>query len=185
MFNFFRKRRKIQSENFQKRIFERNISNPLAIHKLVQPGSLRRSNKIRSMSMNITAPVLANPVQHGNHGLTPLDPSSPYGNNGTMNRSKNVTWSPKVMQKKSKLTQVSPPTRFGNNNGSTVLRVTSLTPTFEDGPGGPTSNISNGYELDPDTSVTPLETFSRVPNHTTQKNNTDTLQSTSSLTLYF
>ncbi len=157
------------------------MSNPLAIHKIPQsqPGSIRRSNKIRNMSMNITAPVLANPIQGGNNnGLTPLDPA--YGGNGTLGRTKSVTWSPKVMQK-SKLTPVSPPTRFGNG---TVLRVTSLSPSIDEGG----SNFSsNGFELDPDTSVTPLETFSRAPNHTPTQNksNTDTLQSTSSLTLYF
>jgi len=177
LFTFSRKRRKIQSENFQKRIFERNINNPLALHKLVQPGSLRRSNKVRSMS--ITSPILVNAPPGFTNGLTPLDPLGTHqyqsGEPGG-GRPKSVTWSPKVIQKQ----KVTPIIRAGVNGGG--VRLTTLTPTS-----GPASTLSNGYEIDPDTSVTPLETYSLSPSHqsTSPGRHTDTPQSTSSLTLYF
>lgn len=167
---FGRKRRKIQSEQFQRRVFERNINNPLALHKMSQPGSLRRSNKVRNMS--ITAPILVNAPPGFRNGLTPLDPLPESEGEGT--RPKSVTWSPKVIQKQ----KVTPIIRAGVGNGGTIC-VSSLN--------GPPSSTSNGCELDPDTSVTPLETYSLSPSVQTSStgNKTDTLQSTSSLTLYF
>ncbi|ODM95632.1 Fat-like cadherin-related tumor suppressor [Orchesella cincta] len=178
-FGYCRKRRKIQSESFQKRVLERNISNPLAIHKLSQPSSLRRSNKVRHM-MNITSPILSSSYSTDaeSRGLTPVDCTSQTIPVSVMNsappvKQKNVTWSPKVVQKMTP----TPPVR------SDATRITSMN--------GMNGNCNKGLELDPDTSVTPLETY-RNQVSTNQNgrvnhipNGADTMQSNTSLTLYF
>lgn len=173
---YFRKRRKIQSESFQKRVLERNISNPLAIHKLGQPSSLRRSNKVRHM-MNITSPILSSSysTDPDSRGMTPVDCTSTVPvsvtNSAPPVKQKNVTWSPKVIQK---LTPT-PPAR------SEATRITSMT----------NGNNNKGLEMDPDTSVTPLETYrNQVINNQNGRvnhipNGGDTMQSNTSLTLYF
>jgi len=144
-FGYCRKRRKIQSESFQKRVLERNISNPLAIHKLAQPNSLRRSNKVRHM-MNITSPILSSSysTDPDSRGMTPVDCTSTVpvnvSNSAPPVKQKNVTWSPKVIQK---LTPT-PPARSENTRISSSMM---------------NGNNNKGLEMDPDTSVTPLETY--------------------------
>ncbi|CAG7647491.1 unnamed protein product [Allacma fusca] len=177
-FGYCRKRRKIQSENFQKRVLERNMSNPLAIHKLGgppqgQPSTLRRSNKIRNMSMNITSPILSTATNNHilqRNSLTPVDPVnlSLSVANGTM-RAKNVTWSPKLLQK------ITPDGTIRNGN----VRVTATASQ------GYVSTNTNGFEVDPETSVTPVETYRSSNLQNGRNHSTDTLQSNSSLTLYF
>ena len=152
------------------------MSNPLAIHKLGVPGgqanTLRRSNKIRNMSMNITAPILSSATNNQllqRNTLTPVDPVSlSLVGNGTM-RAKNVTWSPKLLQK------IAPDGTIRNAN----VRITTAT-----GQGFVSSN-TNGFEVDPETSVTPVETYRTSNMQNGRNHGTDTLQSNSSLTLYF
>lgn len=178
VFQNYRKRRKIETESFHRRVLERNISNPLAIHKLHPSGgggTLRRSNKIRQV-MNITSPMSPN------GGLTPVDPMTPNNRNGVGRlsaRHKNVTWSPKVCLKNGTPT---PPAR------SEATRVTTIKSYHGNG-----LINGNGLELDPDTSVTPLETYRSHVNmngngrhaNNSSHSPSDTMHSNNSLTLYF
>lgn len=142
---------------------------------MAHPGTLRRSNKIRQQMMNITSPMLSSHYSTDTRGMTPVDPIPP--------RPKNVTWSPKVVQK----TTPTPPAR------SETTRVTTVK-SLSNGHGQMNGHgLSNGLELDPDTSVTPLETYrshqanGRHNSHPNPQPNsgTDTMHSNSSLTLYF
>lgn len=179
-----RKRRKIETENFHKRVLERNISNPLAIHKMTHPGgTLRRSNKIRQV-MNITSPMLNSGYTTDTRGLTPVDPIT----NGHLSaRHKNVTWSPKVVQK----TTPTPPARSDTTRVTTMPKSQYLNGMMNGHANG--HGPLKGLELDPDTSVTPLETYrshvnlnGRHPNPPPSSHSpSDTMHSNTSLTLYF
>ncbi|XP_021960448.2 protocadherin Fat 4 isoform X2 [Folsomia candida] len=157
-FGYCRKRRKIETENFHKRVLERNISNPLAIHKMTHPGDTR--------------------------GLTPVDPIT----NGHLSaRHKNVTWSPKVVQK----TTPTPPARSDTTRVTTMPKSQYLNGMMNGHANG--HGPLKGLELDPDTSVTPLETYrshvnlnGRHPNPPPSSHSpSDTMHSNTSLTLYF
>lgn len=111
--------------------------------------------------------------------MTPVDCTSSVPvsvtNSAPPVKQKNVTWSPKVVQK---LTPT-PPARNENTRISSMMG------------NGVNGNNNKGLEIDPDTSVTPLETY-RNQVSTNQNgrvnhvpNGGDTMQSNTSLTLYF
>jgi len=120
-------------------------------------------------------------------GLTPVDPinTSPLPHS----RPKNVTWSPKVVQKSTP----TPPARSENTKVTSAAKPNG----YANGGVGNGHIVGNGHgrvglELDPDTSVTPLETYrnhqangKHTMNPNAIPNGTDTLHSNTSLTLYF
>jgi len=148
--------------------------------------------------MNVSSPILGSYPSSGDSassGLTPVDPPSSGSQEAPM-RAKNVSWSPKVIHKVAPAPL--PPVRSHNGaNKNGMNHNSNGNANGRQTPGG------LRFELDPDTSVTPLETYRSqnkiLQNHSKQNgtlrsNGSDVqqepesgeqMQSNSSLTLYF